>query len=76
MISLLLDGVQLGFEEVQGVGGQPVKILVVTDEKSGIQVRLPLEPEAARAIAAHLDGRPPIHVVRTLPPDSPPQNSA
>lgn len=66
MISLLLDGVQLGFEEAAGPGGVSVKILVVTDEKSGIQVRVPLMPEAQNAIARHLDGKPPIHLAKHL----------
>lgn len=75
MISLLLDNVQIGFEEVQGPGGQPIKLLSFNDQDgSGIQVRVPLDPEACRAVAAALDGRPPIHVVKLAPP--PPQTPA
>lgn len=68
MISILLDAVAIGFDEATSPAGQKLQIMVVTDQQSGITVRLPLEPEAARAISAHLDGRPPLHIAHTLPP--------
>lgn len=68
MISLLLDDVSIGFDEATAEGGATIKIMVVQDLKSGIFVRIPFVPEAARAVAAHLDGRPVIQVAHTLPP--------
>lgn len=67
MISLLLDGVNLGFEKAESVAGDTIHILVVVDEQSGITIRLPLDPAAARAITAHLDGRPVIETARSIP---------
>lgn len=68
MIAIQLDGVQIGFNEAIGPGGVKVQILVATDERSGITIQIPLLPEAQRAIARHLDGKPPIHIANGLPP--------
>ncbi len=67
MISLLLDDVQIGFDEAESEKGETIKIMVVIDPKSGIIVRLPFTPEAARAISAHLDDRPVVQVAKRLP---------
>lgn len=67
MISLLLDDVAIGFEQAESAKGETINILVIVDEASKIQVRLPLAPEAARGIAAHLQGRPVVQVARKLP---------
>ena len=67
MISLLLDDVTIGFERAESPTGETIHILVAIDSQSAIQVRLPLSPEAARGIAAHLDGRPVVEVARSLP---------
>lgn len=64
MISIRLDAVAIGFEDhpVEGV-----KVMVFSDERSGIQVSVPLAPETAHELAALLDGRPAIHIVKQLP---------
>lgn len=67
MISLLLDDVTIGFERAETPAGETIHILMAIDVQSGIQVRLPLSPEAARAISAHLDGRPVVEVARAMP---------
>lgn len=67
MISILLDAVSIGFEEATANNGDGIKVLVVTDEKSGVQVRVPFDPTSAKLVAAHLDGRPTIQVAKKLP---------
>lgn len=67
MISILMDAINIGFEEKLGPNGERFAILVASDPQSGIQVRIPFDPESARQIAAHLDGRPTIQVAKKLP---------
>lgn len=64
---MLFDEVTIGFDEAETGSGQTIQILVVADAQSGIQVRVPLTPEGAKAIGAHLSGRPVVQVASKLP---------
>lgn len=69
MIAMQLEGVEIRVNDAEHpVTHVKVHIIVATDPQSGISVSIPLLPDAARAIARHLDGKPPIHIANGMPP--------
>lgn len=69
MITIELTNVQVELGDRSSPSG-PVKMLAFADPQSGVRVVVPLDARSARMIAAHLEGRPAIHVANGLPPEA------
>lgn len=67
MITIQLDQVDLGVHDSVAPNGVTLRILTCTDQ-SGIRVMIPFDQNAARLIAAALEGRPAIQIANGLPP--------
>lgn len=61
MITIQLDTVNIEVNEIPTPAGK-LRMLIATDAQSGLRVVLPLDENAARVVAAALDGRPAIEV--------------
>jgi hypothetical protein len=68
MITIELTDVRVEGIEGRAPDGERVAVLVYTDQTTGIKIVIPHNPTAARVVAAHLEGRPAIHVANGIPP--------
>lgn len=74
MITIELNGVNIECGEAQTPTGDRIRFIIYTDPQSGLRIVVPHDDNAARIVAAHLDGRPAIAIANGIPPMPPGPN--
>lgn len=72
MIAIVLDNVNIGFDDIVDPERNPIGFLMkIVDPQSGIEVHLPLLDVNARGIGNHLLRKPSVAVASQMPPAPP-----